>query len=98
MRSDSIVTKGGGVIFEHPICLDRLDRTVLVEIADGKELPGEVAAQIAERSDGVPLFVEELTKSVLESALLREEADRYVLDGALPALAIPTTLHTSLRA
>jgi predicted ATPase len=46
----------------------------------------------------VPLFVEELTKSVLESGLLREEVDRYVLDGALPPLAIPTSLHASLMA
>src|SRR5262249_7850169 len=66
--------------------------------ADGKALPNEVVAQIAERTDGVPLFVEELTKNVLESGLLREEADRYVLDGALPALAIPTSLHASLLA
>src|SRR5208282_5582235 len=42
------------------------------------------------------LFVEELTKSVLESGLLREEEDRYVLDSALPPFAIPTTLHDSL--
>jgi len=46
----------------------------------------------------VPLFVEELTKSVLESSLLHEEEDRYVLDGALPPFAIPTTLHASLLA
>jgi hypothetical protein len=51
-----------------------------------------------ERADGVPLFVEELTKSVLESGLLREEADRYVLDGALPPFAVPTSLHDSLMA
>ena len=62
--------------------LDRRDRTALVEqIAGGKALPDEVVAQIVDRTDGVPLFVEELTKSVLESGLLREEADRYVLDG-----------------
>jgi predicted ATPase len=48
--------------------------------------------------DGVPLFVEELTKSVLESGLLREDVDRYVLARALPPLAIPTTLHESLMA
>jgi DNA-binding winged helix-turn-helix (wHTH) protein len=77
--------------------LDRHDRTVLVEqIAGGKSLPDEVINQIAERTDGVPLFVEELTKSVLESGLLREEGDRYVLDSALPTLAIPTSLHASL--
>ena len=46
----------------------------------------------------MPLFVEELTRSVLESGLVREEQDRYVLDGALPPLAIPTTLHDSLMA
>jgi class 3 adenylate cyclase/predicted ATPase len=79
--------------------LDRRDRSVLVEqIAGSKALPDEVVAQIVDRTDGVPLFVEELTKSVLESGLLREEADRYVLDGALPPLAIPTTLHDSLMA
>jgi class 3 adenylate cyclase/tetratricopeptide (TPR) repeat protein len=77
--------------------LDRRDRTVLVEqIAGGKALPDEVVAQIADRTDGVPLFIEELTKSVLESGLLREKTDRYVLDGALPPFAIPTSLHDSL--
>ena len=79
--------------------LDRRDRTVLVEqIGGGKTLPNEVIDQIADRTDGVPLFVEELTKSVLERGLLREEAGRYVLDGALPPFAIPTTLHASLLA
>jgi predicted ATPase len=79
--------------------LDRHDRTVLVEqMAGGKALPAEVVAQIVDRADAVPLFVEELTKSVLESGLLREEVDRYVLDGALPPFAIPTSLHDSLMA
>ena len=79
--------------------LDRRDRTVLIQqIAGSKTLPGEVVFAIAERTDGVPLFVEELTKSVLESGLLGEENDRYVLDRALPPLAIPITLHASLLA
>jgi TolB-like protein/class 3 adenylate cyclase/predicted ATPase len=79
--------------------LDRHDRTVLIEqIAGGKALPDAVVAQIADRADGVPLFVEELTKNVLESGLLHEEADRYALDGALPPPAIPTSLHASLLA
>ena len=79
--------------------LDRRDRTALVrQIAGGKELPDDVIDQIANRTDGVPLFVEELTKSVLESGLLREEANRYTLDRALPPLAIPTSLHDSLMA
>jgi predicted ATPase len=65
--------------------LDRRDRTVLVEqIAGGKALPDEVVAQIADRTDGIPLFVEELTKSVLESGV--------------PLVGIPTTLHDSLMA
>jgi predicted ATPase len=65
--------------------LDRRDRTVLVEqIAGGKALPDEIVAQIVDRTDGVPLFVEEVTKSVLES-------------GRNP-LGIPTTLHDSLMA
>jgi class 3 adenylate cyclase/predicted ATPase len=79
--------------------LDRRDRTALVaQIAGGKTLPADVIDQIVDRADGVPLFVEELTKSVLESGLLREEANRYVLDRALPPFAIPTTLHASLLA
>jgi predicted ATPase len=79
--------------------LDRHDRTALaIQIAGGKALPNEVIDQIAERTDGVPLFIEELTKSVLESGLLREEQDRYVLDRALPQFAIPTTLRASLLA
>ncbi|HJU19277.1 MAG TPA: AAA family ATPase [Stellaceae bacterium] len=78
---------------------DRRDRTALVEqIADGKALPDEVIGQIADRTDGVPLFIEELTKSVLESGLLREEGERYVLDRALLPFAIPTSLHALLLA
>src|SRR5262249_57990024 len=50
------------------------------------------------RTDGVPLFVEELTKMVLESGLLQEQADRYELSGPLPPLAIPATLHDLLMA
>jgi class 3 adenylate cyclase len=79
--------------------LDRRDRTTLaMQIAGGKALPDEVVDQIADRTDGVPLFVEELTKSVLESGLLRTETDRYVLDRALTPFAIPSSLHDSLMA
>jgi class 3 adenylate cyclase/predicted ATPase len=78
--------------------LDRHDRAALVAQIAGKALPDNLVAQIVERTDGVPLFVEELTKSILESALLREEKDHYVHDGPLPALAIPTSLHASLTA
>ena len=65
-------------------------------VAGGQVLPSEVIEQVAARTDGVPLFVEELTKLVLESGLLRQEGSRFVLDGALPAIAIPETLHDSL--
>ena len=79
--------------------LDRYDGTALVEqIAGGKALPDEVVAQIVDRADGVPLFIEELARSVLESGLLREEVDRFVLDRTLPPFAIPATLHDSLMA
>jgi class 3 adenylate cyclase/predicted ATPase len=79
--------------------LDRRDGTALVaQIARGKAMPEEVVAQIVDRADGVPLFVEEMTKSILESGVLREEAHRYVLDGSLPPFVIPTTLHASLLA
>src|SRR6516162_6846821 len=67
-------------------------------VAGGRELPEPVGRVIVERADGVPLFVEELTKSVLESGLLREADGRLVLDGPLPSLAIPTTLQGSLLA
>jgi len=79
--------------------LDRRDRTVFGRADRRRQaLPDEVIAQIVERTDGVPLFVEELTKSVLESGLLREERDSYVLDGTLPPFAVPTSLHDSLMA
>jgi class 3 adenylate cyclase len=84
------------------LVLNRLDRryraALVTQIAGGKALPDDVIAQIVERTDGEPLFIEELTKSVLESGLLREEGSHYVLDGPLPPLAIPTSLHASLMA
>jgi class 3 adenylate cyclase/predicted ATPase len=71
---------------------------VIRQVAHGKALPPEVVEQIVARTDGVPLFVEELTKMVLESGLLQECEDRYELTGPLPPLAIPATLHDSLMA
>jgi class 3 adenylate cyclase/predicted ATPase len=82
--------------------LPRLPRQQATEMTDrvahGKALPPEVVEQIVAKTDGVPLFVEELTKMVLESGLLQERNDRYALTGPLPPLAIPTTLHDSLMA
>jgi predicted ATPase/class 3 adenylate cyclase len=79
--------------------LDRGEGAVMVErIARDKALPGEIVDQIVAKTDGVPLFVEELTKMILESGLLKEQEDRYELTGPLPPLAIPATLHDSLTA
>jgi class 3 adenylate cyclase len=84
------------------LLLNRLTRHQALRMIDGvtsgKKLPAEVLDQIVAKTDGVPLFMEELTKSVLESELLREEDDAYVLTSALTPLAIPSTLHDSLTA
>ncbi len=71
---------------------------LVTKVTGGRALPPEVLEKIVTHTDGVPLFVEELTKSILESNLLRDSGDRYVLDGPLPALAVPTTLRDSLVA
>ena len=71
---------------------------VIRQVAHGKGLPPEVVEQIVAKTDGVPLFVEELTKMVLESGLLQERDERYALTGPLHSLAIPATLHDSLMA
>ena len=63
------------------------------DLTRGKALPAEVLRQIITKADGVPLFVEELTKAVLESGLLREDTDAWRLEGPLPPLAIPSSLH-----
>jgi class 3 adenylate cyclase/predicted ATPase len=67
-------------------------------VVGAKALPDEVTTQIVAKTDGVPLFVEELTKTVLESGLLADAGDHYELSGPLPPLAIPSTLHDSLLA
>jgi predicted ATPase len=71
---------------------------MVTSLTGGKALPAAVVEQIVAKTDGVPLFVEELVKMILESGLVREEVDHYVLPGPLPPLAIPTTLHDSLMA
>jgi class 3 adenylate cyclase/tetratricopeptide (TPR) repeat protein len=85
-----------------PLMLSRLSRSeteeMINQLAGGKPLPPEVAGEIVSRTDGVPLFVEELTKMLLESDLIQAREDRYALTGPLPPLAIPTTLQDSLAA
>jgi class 3 adenylate cyclase/predicted ATPase len=79
--------------------LGRRDGTALVlRVTAGKTLPKEVMQHVLAHTDGVPLFIEELTKMVIEGGLLRERDGEYVLEGPLPSLAIPTTLQASLMA
>src|SRR5262245_47967563 len=85
-----------------PVTLGRIPRpqveAMVTHVAGNKALPAEVYHELVSKTDGVPLFVEELTKMVLESGLLREGEDRYELTAPLPHLAIPTTLRDSLQA
>jgi class 3 adenylate cyclase/tetratricopeptide (TPR) repeat protein len=77
--------------------LGRRDSEALVNwVTGGKVLPDGVMNEIVDRADGVPLYLEEYTKTVLESGQLEERGGRYVLTRPLPSLAIPTTLRDSL--
>jgi predicted ATPase len=86
----------------NQLTLTRLGRQqveeMVLRVTGGKPLPAEVVQQIVIKTDGIPLFVEELVKTVLESGLVQEEADRYILTGPLPPLAIPATLQDALMA
>ena len=85
-----------------PITLNRLERpeveTMVGHLAGGRPLPGEVVEHIVAKADGVPLYVEELTKAILGSGVLEARADIYVLTGSLAQLHIPETLQDSLMA
>jgi class 3 adenylate cyclase/tetratricopeptide (TPR) repeat protein len=97
---------------EHPwlglpnvstLAIARLEREhvkrMVTQVADGRDLPAEVMKGIVAKTDGNPLFIEELTKTVLESGILVEDGQNgYRLDGPLPSLAIPSTLQDSLMA
>ncbi|MEE9254635.1 MAG: adenylate/guanylate cyclase domain-containing protein, partial [Pseudomonadales bacterium] len=84
------------------LVLNRFSRGLATAMIDrvtmGKPLPEEVRDQIIVKTDGVPLFVEELTQTVIESGLLEDRGNHYGLAGPLPDLAIPSTLHDSLLA
>ncbi|MFB9265631.1 AAA family ATPase [Bradyrhizobium erythrophlei] len=84
------------------ISLSRLPRQLRAEmimrVTGGKALPREIAERIIDRTDGVPLFIEELTKTVIESGMLADAGDRFDARGPLPQLAIPTSLQASLLA
>lgn len=92
---------GGHPVVSH-LSLNRLGRDSVFAIVDGvtqgKSLPSDLLAEIAARTDGVPLFVEELTKTLLESGQLRDTEQGYQFDGQLDSLTIPTSLRDTLMA
>src|SRR5262249_1163786 len=84
------------------LTLGRLNRSNCESVggrgSGGRPVPAEVTEEIVVKTDGNPLFVEELTKTVLEAGILVEDAEGYRLNGPLPPLAIPATLQDSLMA
>jgi class 3 adenylate cyclase/tetratricopeptide (TPR) repeat protein/ABC-type transport system involved in cytochrome c biogenesis ATPase subunit len=84
------------------LALGRLDRngveSMVARVTGGRVPPAEVMKQIVAKTDGNPLFVEELTKAVLETGILVEDGEGYRFDGPLPPFAIPETLRDSLMA
>src|SRR5262249_18697234 len=84
------------------ITVNRLSHTQVEQIVnrmtDGKTFPVDVLQQILEKTDGVPLFVEEITKAILESGHLKEVGGHYELIGSFSTFTIPATLHDSLMA
>jgi class 3 adenylate cyclase/tetratricopeptide (TPR) repeat protein len=92
----------GGLQQVSVMGLGRLDRQhiekVVTQVTAGRTLPAEVMKQIVAKTDGNPLFIEELTKAVLETGILVDDGDGYRSSGPLPPLAIPTTLQDSLMA
>ena len=71
---------------------------MIAHVTGGNALPKEIADQIVERTDGVPLFIEELTKTVMESGIVAEAGGYSAVAGPMGPLAIPTSLHASLLA
>jgi hypothetical protein len=87
--------------YVHPITLSRLSRRhtrEIIEAASGGRLPERVLGEVVARADGVPLFAEELARSVIDSGMVVESAGRYEFRGRISDLAIPSTLQGSLMA
>ena len=76
---------------------EREAAAIIARLVGNKELPADVMAEIVERTDGIPLFVEEMTKAVLE-AESEGEGRRTAATVPSPALAVPASLHASLMA
>jgi class 3 adenylate cyclase/predicted ATPase len=85
-----------------PITLNRLERpqidVLVTRLAGDKRVPAEVVQYVVTKTDGVPLYVEELTKALLESRVLRDQGNHYALTAPLREVAIPATLQDSLMA
>ncbi|WP_170337375.1 AAA family ATPase [Ruegeria arenilitoris] len=86
----------------RPIVLDRLKRTEVENLINlqtgGDQLPQEMVEHIVGKTDGVPLFVEELTKAMLEASFVQKRNGRLELKGQLSDTAVPATLQDSLMA
>jgi class 3 adenylate cyclase len=84
------------------LALNRLDErdgaALAQELAGNTLLAADIVAEIIERTDGVPLFVEELTKAVLESTGQGDRVAAVMATKSLAALSVPATLHASLMA
>ena len=78
--------------------LQKQAQEIIARVTQNKALPKELEEQILAKADGVPLFIEELTRSWLESGVMRESGDSYVLLKSLASIAIPVTLQDSLMA
>ena len=83
---------------ELPRLLPQQTFALATHVAQNRTLPVEVLQEVVKRTDGVPLFVEELTKMVLGSGFLELVNGSYELKGPLPPRAIPTTVQDSLMA
>jgi class 3 adenylate cyclase len=73
-------------------------RHLVLELTAGKPLPDELVSQIIDKTDGVPLFLEELTKAVLESGMVVDAGSRYVYAQSVDRMTVPATLRDSLMA
>lgn len=98
-RSEFVPPWTGSSYVTH-MTLSRLTQTqaeqMMTRVTDGKALPLEVRQQLLEKTNGVPLFVEEMTKMVVESGLVKEKGNEYALVGSLPTFTIPATLQDLL--
>jgi class 3 adenylate cyclase/tetratricopeptide (TPR) repeat protein len=76
-----------------------VDNAALINsVAGGKSLPNDLVCEMVDRADGIPLFIEELTKALLESGMLRDDGSHFALVGVLQPRAIPMSLQASLLA